>query len=167
MQIRWWVSLVILVVAPLSARAEHALIDLRVFRGEQEPARTEDEARASSDHDPPEGGINPRPLFKAKANEPLVLQFVLINEYPHGEKKDVVVRYFIVREEKARQKHVPDPKSGAVVKGKFTMNFKPKCKVGARLNFSIKEKGFYLLRVETQHTDSDHEHFSAIDIQVE
>jgi hypothetical protein len=34
------------------------------------------------------------------------------------------------------------------------------------VSFRIKEPGVYLLRVETLNTDSDHEHFAAIDVQV-
>ena len=55
----------------------------------------------------------------------------------------------------------------AVTKGSFTLNFKPKARVGARVAFKIKEPGFYLLRVHTTNTNSDHEHFSAIDLQIE
>jgi len=54
-----------------------------------------------------------------------------------------------------------------VTQGRFTLNYKPKCRVGARQSFIIKEPGSYLLRVQTENTDSDHEHFSAIDILVE
>jgi hypothetical protein len=38
--------------------------------------------------------------------------------------------------------------------------------VGARLNVRIDEPGIYLVRVDTQNTQSDHEHFSAIDLEV-
>src|SRR6266446_1518415 len=47
---------------------------------------------AHMDTEPPEGGRNPRPLLKVKIKEPLELQFVLTNDYPHGEKKNVTVR---------------------------------------------------------------------------
>ena len=97
----------------------------------------------------------------------IVLQWILTNTYPHGENKDVVVHYYVVREEKPRQKLLPDLSRGAVTEGRFKSNFKPKCRVGARVAFTIKEPGVYLLRVETSNTNSDHEHFSAIDVQVE
>jgi hypothetical protein len=87
--------------------------------------------------------------------------------YPHGVKKGVTVRYYVVREEKQGQKNVPGPKKGAVTEGRFKMNFKPNCRVGAQVNFTIKGPGTYLLRIETLNTDSDHEHFAAIDVQVE
>jgi hypothetical protein len=62
---------------------------------------------------------------------------------------------------------VPDLREGVVTQGRFTLNYKPKCRVGARESFTIKEPGAYLLRVQTENTDSDHEHFAAIDILVE
>jgi len=54
-----------------------------------------------------------------------------------------------------------------VTKGQFKLNFKPKTRVGARVAFTIPEPGIYMLRVDTLNTSSDHEHFSAIDLQVE
>ncbi len=66
-----------------------------------------DEVKAAADEEPPGGGINPRPEFKAKINEPLLMQFILTNAYPHGELKDVTVRYFVVREDKIGQKKLP------------------------------------------------------------
>ena len=51
-----------------------------------------------------------------------------------------------------------------MTKGEFTMNFKPDCRVGTRLKFQITEPGLYTARVETLNTQSDHEHFSAIDM---
>ncbi len=149
-----------------AARAEHATIDLRAMRIDPATGQSAEEAAAHADQEPPPGGVNPRPLLKARANEPLVLQFILTNTYPHGDVKDVTVQYFVVREEKAGQKAVPDP-AHAALKGSFTMNFKPKCRVGARVGFTVREPGIYLLRVQTLNTNSDHEHFSAIDLKIE
>jgi hypothetical protein len=156
-----------LMAYPFAAHAEHATIDLRLIRPTADARVSNAEASANADVEPPAGGYTPRPLVKVNADEPLVLQFILVNNYPHGAHKDVIVRYFVVREEKARQKKVPDLTRGVVTEGQFKMNFKPKCRVGARVSFSIKEKGIYLLRVQTSNTNSDHEHFSAIDVEVQ
>ena len=166
MRLSFLVACVALAAWPLSARAEHARIDLKLIRLDADPT-TEEAASAVADQEPPAGGRNERPVAKVKAGEPLALQFFLTNTFPHDVKKDVTVRYFVVREDKAGQKNVPDLKDGTVTEGRFTMNFKPGCRVGAHVNFRISEPGVYLLRVETLHTDSDHEHFSAIDVQVE
>jgi hypothetical protein len=163
-----WISgIFVLLFVTTTAQAEHAIIDLRIMRVDPQTGASKDEMSASVLQEPPGENVNQRPQFKAKAGEPLVLQFILTNAYPHGEKKDVRIRYFVVREAKPKQKTVPDLREGVVTQGRFTLNYKPKCRVGARESFTVKEPGAYLLRVQTENTDSDHEHFAAIDILVE
>jgi hypothetical protein len=152
---------------PPIAWAEHANIKLHVLRLEAKSGKGLDEAKAVADEEPPAGGINPRPVFKVKLNEPLVLQFILTNVYPHGELKDVTVRYFVARTDRVGQKKVPELTKGTVNEGSFNLNLKPKARVGARVAFTIRDAGIYLLRVETVNTKSDHEHISAIDLQAE
>jgi hypothetical protein len=167
MQCRFaWALTALVCVAP-AIRAEHGDIDLRVIRLDPQTGVWGEDCRATADQEPPQGGRRQRPVFKVKAGEPLLLQFFLTNTYPHGEKKNVTVRYFIVREAKAGQKAVPSLKEGVVTQGKFTLNFKPKCRVGARVAFSAPAAGVYLIRVQTENSDSDHEHISGIDLQVD
>ncbi len=160
-------ALLALALWPLSGRSEHANIDLRAIRLAPGDGQAQEEASAHADQEPPAGGHNPRPLLKVKVGEPLALQFVLTNTYPHGDIKGAIVRYYVVREEKAGQKALPDRSHGTVTEGRFQLNFKPKGRTGARVNFTLKEPGAYLLRVETDNTQSDHEHFSAIDLKAE
>ncbi len=147
--------------------AEHASISLRVLRVDPATGQSKEEVEAGADQEPPVGGVAPRPMFKATPGEPLTLQFFFTNTYPHGVTKDVTIRYFVVKTTKVKQKETPDPRDGAVVQGSFTLNFKPKSRVGARVPFTIREPGVYLLRVDSLNTQSDHEHFSAIDVVVE
>ncbi|HBI42835.1 MAG TPA: hypothetical protein DDY78_08245 [Planctomycetales bacterium] len=156
-----------LAALPFSARAEHARIDLKLIHIDSNTGADGDSVSAAADQEPPQGGFNERPILKVKAGEPLALQFVFTNTYPHGVIKDATVRYYVAPEEKPGRKSKADLKNGTVTDGQFTLNLKPKCRVGARAVFSIKEPGFYVLRVETVNTDSDHEHFAAIDIEVE
>jgi hypothetical protein len=161
--------LAFLVVAalPLSARAEHARIDLKLIHIDPNSGADGDAASAAADQEPPPGGLNERPITKVKVGEPLALQFVLTDTYPHGVIKNATVRYYVAPEDKPGRKGKADLKKGTVTDGQFTLNLKPKSRVGARVAFAIKEPGFYLLRVETLNTDSDHEHFAAIDVEVE
>jgi hypothetical protein len=145
-----------------SASAEHADIVLRITSMENG-----EEAVAYSDQEPPAGGVKPRPVLKTHARERLVVQFILTNTYPHGVNKDVTVRYYIVPTKALGQKELPDLKGPCVIQGQFQMNFKPKCRVGARVVFAAPGPGTYLLRVDTLNTNSDHEHFSAVDLRVE
>lgn len=146
------------VVAPL-VRAEHAKIELEVSgrRGH---------VIAHVDQTPPEWGKNPRPVLNARAGEPVKLQFVLTNVYPHKTLENVVVHFFVVRQEKVGQKEIPDLKGDVVLESAFDMDFKPGGKAGQRTTLKITEPGAYLVRVETRNTQSDHEHFAAIDLMV-
>jgi hypothetical protein len=168
------VAIAVVFSATSALRAEHARIDLRVSRQGNEVA-------ATADQEPPAGGHNEPPVLKVKANEPLVFQFFLTNIYPHKEIEHVQVRYYVVRvgalgrkpPSSLRERTGPDDDSqplldpGVVTAGQFDLDFKPDCRVGTRLKFKISEPGFYSARVETLNTQSDHEHFSAIDLVVE
>src|SRR5579872_4860313 len=101
-------AVLIALVAVTTASAEHAEISLRLMRLDPATGATKEEVSSQADQDPPQGGLIPRPLLKVKTKEPLVLQFFFTNTYPHGNLKNVTVRYFLVREEKIRQKQVPD-----------------------------------------------------------
>jgi hypothetical protein len=150
--------LVVACVPPAAARAEHAVIKLQVTApdGRQE---------SFADQEPPLGGIKRRPRMTVKHGEPLVVEYFLTNAYPHKQIEGVTVRYFVVRTGAFGVKDLPDLKE-AVTQGTVNMNFKPKCRVGARFNLRIDDPGIYLVRVDTQNTQSDHEHFSAIDLEV-
>ena len=52
------------------------------------------------------------------------------------------------------------------VEGSFKFNLKPKARIGAKERVVMSEPGAFLLRVESVHTQRDHEHFAAIDLEV-
>jgi len=146
-------------ISAASVRAEHAKIQLDV-------ASPRDQVTAFVDQTPPEWGKNPRPVLKAKPNEPIRIQFMLTNVYPHKTLENVVVHFFIVRQEKPGQKEIPDLKGDVVLESAFDMDFKPGGKAGQRTTVKIDTPGAYLVRVESRNTHSDHEHFAAIDLVV-
>ena len=113
-----------LAVLPLSARAEHARIDLKLIRIDADSGADGDSVSAAADQEPPPGGFNERPILKVKAGEPLALQFVLTNTYPHGVIKDATVRYYVATEDKPGRKSKADLKNGTVTDGQFTLNLK-------------------------------------------
>ncbi len=165
----------LLTSAATMARAEHARIDLRVIAGPNK------EASSTSDTDPPPGGRITPPVFKVKVNQPLVLQFFFTNTDPHHEIEQVQIRYYVVRADKLGRKpartfqdssgKIDDAKpfleAGVVSRGRFTLDFKPETKVGTRLKFQLPAPGLYSVRVGSVGTQSDHEHFSAIDLVAE
>jgi hypothetical protein len=141
------------------AFAEHAKINLDVSVGRES-------ITAHVDQTPPDSGKNPRQVLKAKVNEPIRIQYVLTNVYPHKTLENVVVHFFVVRENKVGQKELPDLKGDVVLESAFDMDFKPGAKAGCRTTLKIDTPGVYLIRVESRNTQSDHEHFSAIDLVV-
>jgi hypothetical protein len=152
--------LALLAACPRPLRAEHAKIDLDVSApGGQQTAHV--------DQTPPESGKNPRPVLKVKAGEPIKIQWVYTNVYPNKTISNVVMHFFIARQEKVGQKELPDLQGDVVLETAFDMDFKPGAKAGARSTVKIDAPGVYLIRVESRATQSDHEHFAAIDLVVE
>jgi len=78
----------------------------------------------------------------------------------------VVVHFYIALEKKAGQHDLPDLNQDVFTETAFEMDFKPGGKAGQRSTFRIDKPGVYLVRVETRNTQSDHEHFAAIDLVI-
>ncbi|MBV8384856.1 MAG: hypothetical protein JO355_05865 [Planctomycetaceae bacterium] len=144
----------------LPAHAEHAKINLQV-------ASPRDQQASFADQTPPDWGKNSRPVVRARVGDPIRVEWVLTNGYPHKTLEDVVVHFFIARQEKAGQKELPDLRGDVVLESAFEMDFKPGGKAGQRDTVRVDAPGIYLVRVETRQTQSDHEHFAAIDLVVE
>jgi hypothetical protein len=142
------------------ARGEHAKITLEV-------ASPAGQQTAYMDQTPPDWGKNPRPVVKAKVGDPIKIQWTFINVYPHKTLENVVVHFFVAREAKAGQKELPELNDQVVLETAFDMDFKPGGKAGQRNTLRINDPGVYLIRVESGKTQSDHEHFAAIDLVVE
>ena len=148
-----------LLLTPLPAHAEHFDIKLTATS----PDGTTKEAFA--DQTPPVGGLNPRPVLRARPGDTIVFQFIMTNVYAHAFAHDAGVRFFVVREREPGQKDVPALENLAA-EASFTFNLKPGARIGAKERVVISEPGTYLLRVESQRTQRDHEHFAAIDLEV-
>ncbi len=149
-------------LVPTLAQAEHAKINLNVAgRSVQETAFV--------DQTPPDSGKNPRPVMKVKAGESLKIQYMLTNVYPHKTLENVVVHFFIARQDRVAQRDLPNlaEEKNIVLETAVELDLKPNAKSGARMKVKIDEPGIYLVRIETKQTGSDHEHFSAIDVVVE
>ncbi len=148
------------VYLPCTARAEHAKINLDVSTGRSQET-------AFVDQTPPVSGKNPRPVLKARVGEPIKIQWILTNVYPHKTLDNAVVHFYVARQEKVGQKELPDLSGEVVIETAAEMDLKPGAKTGARTTLKVDKPGVYLVRVETRQTQSDHEHFAAIDLVVE
>ena len=152
----------ILAANPAPSRAEHAKINLDVSAsGEQ--------VTAFVDQTPPEHGKNPRPVLKVKAGQPIKIQWSLTNVYPHKTLENVVVHFYVRQGESAGQKPTPDlgveATSSSSPPSRWTSS--PAPRPGPATTFRIDKPGAYLVRVESRQTQSDHEHFAAVDLVVE
>lgn len=142
--------------------AEHAKINLEV-------SSPRDQVAAFVDQTPPDSGKNPRPVLTVKAGDKIRINWLFTNVYPHKTLENVVVHFYIAREDKKGQKELPNlaVADNVVLESAFDMDFKPGTKAGQRHTLKIDQPGVYLIRLETKETKSDHEHFSAIDLVVE
>lgn len=144
------------------ALAEHFDFDLSI----QTPK--EKTSTQTADTDPPPQGTGPRLVCHAAKGDPLIFQFFMNSNFPHNAIKAVTVRYYITPEEKVGQNTVPARGGDTVLEGYFTMDFKPKTgRVGLRQLLHIDKPGVYLVRVQSENSDSDHEHFVAIDLKID
>jgi hypothetical protein len=154
------VLLLALALAPARAQAEHAKVELTVVAPNAQQT-------AYVDQTPPEWGKNPRPVLKVKVGEPIKIQWMFTNVYPHKTLENVVVHFFVAREAKVGQKELPVLNDDVLLEAAFDMDFKPGSKAGQRNTLRIDAPGAYLIRAESRNTQSDHEHFAAIDLLVE
>ncbi len=114
--------------------------------------RSRENVTAFVDQTPPEWGKNPRPVLKAKVNEPIRIQFLLTNVYPHKTLENVVVHFFIAKQKKVGQKELPDLKGDVVIETAFDMDFKPGGKAGQRSTVKIDTRR----RLPDAHRDAEH-----------
>ncbi len=146
----------------LPAGAEHFDILLKAVSGNSQ-------VEAAADTTPPIGGVNPRPVLHIKVGEFVKLSWQMKNVFPHDLQRGVTVHFFVVKEDKLGQKPVPNPsgKSG-ILDNSFTMDFSEKASASGSVRLKLSEAGNYLVRLQSEETHEahDHEHFSAIDIEV-
>ena len=154
------VAILIILAPAVVLRAEH--FDIKLVAAGPDGASQQ----AFADQSPPEGGLIPRPVLKVRAGDRITMQFIMTNVYPHGMATGAGVHYFVVKERELGQKPVPALTENVVAEGTFTFDLKPQARIGARQQIVVREPGVYLLRVESQRTQRDHEHFAAMDLQV-
>lgn len=157
----FWATLLVLAFAPYyRARAEHFSISLTI---ENADSKTESHA----DDDPPPVGLNPWPVFHARVGEALTWQFFMTNVKPHEPFEQMKVRYYLAPAVQSGRKDLSASETTPVFRGEFLLDFKYKGRVGLRQQFRVDRPGKYVLRVESVDSHSEHEHFSAIDVEVQ
>jgi hypothetical protein len=146
-----------------AARAEHFAIDLDV------QARNE-KATAHAVKLGPGQKKNSRPILHLKAGERVHAKWQLTNTHPKSSFKDVLVHFFVVKEDQVGQQTVPKLGKTVQAESALTMDFRPGDKTRGELSFVIDGPGAYLLRLETVGAaiaPETHEHYAAMDLVVE
>jgi hypothetical protein len=92
--------------------------------------------------------IQAREVLKVSKSRPIVVTWTVTSRARTGTATDVLVHFFVVREEKAGQLPVPKLDKDVVIESALTMDFKPGEKSNGSLTFGIKIPGTYLLRLE-------------------
>jgi hypothetical protein len=141
---------------------EHAKINLDVTVGTEQ-------VTAFVDQTPPDHGKNPRPVIKAKEGEEVKIVAMFTNTYPNKTIENVVIHFYVARQDKVGQKATPDltVEENVILETAMEMDFKPGAKAGSRTKLHAPKPGVYLIRIESRQTNSDHEHFAAVDLVVE
>jgi hypothetical protein len=150
------------VLALGTARANHFAIALKV-------ETTKESKAAKSETLAPGLKAKVREVFAAKAGQKITVRWTLTNTSATTA-HNVLVHFFVVKEEQAGQAEVPKLTKDVVAESAVTLDFAPKDKTTGELTFRIERSGAYLVRLETisagvAGTD-DHEHFAALDLTV-
>jgi hypothetical protein len=111
-----------------------------------------------------------REVFAAKAGQKFTVRWTLTNVSAKMPAKDVLVHFFVVKEEKAGQVEVPKLIKDVVAESAVTVDFAPKDRAKGELTFTIEQAGAYLVRLETIGAGApgadEHEHFAALDVTI-
>lgn len=120
-----------------------------------------------TDELPTVGEPHARPVFAAAKGETLLVSWQASN---NGSEMlpDVLVHFFVVKEEKTGQRAVPRLDQSVPHEGALTLDFKPARSARGQFSLHITEPGSYLVRVESQGlaAQRDHECFTALDLVV-
>ena len=152
-------SWALLTLAATAAWGEHFDITLSV-------AGQGRRVEAHADQTPPATGHLPRPVFHGRTDELLELQFLVTDANPHRTYEGLTVHYYLAAQP-ASSPSAGLNASAPLTEGRLSLDLKPDGKVGWRQQLRVPQPGCYLLRVESEHSQSDHEHFAAIDLQIE
>jgi hypothetical protein len=156
------VGVVAALVSPACARADHFAIDLKVETSSGSRTVHGQAARLG-------GKSKPRQVLEGAPRKPIAVHWTLTSTETKETFKDVVVHFFVVKEEKTGQEAVPKLDKQVEVESALTMDFKPADKAQGEQTFQIDKPGVYLVRLETVGAavgGDGHEYFAALDLMV-
>jgi hypothetical protein len=149
-------------VSSIHASADPFAIDLEVRVGK---ARTTTHAEAAGNRLKPRA----RGVLEARVGQQIAVRWILRRTAGKDVVRDVVVHFYVAREEKVGQPAVADLRKDVAVESALSMDFKPQATAQGQLRFAIEKPGCYLLRLETigaAVTLDSHESYAALDLVI-
>ena len=143
-----------------AAFASHLVVQLSVEVGSRR-------VQADTDTFPPPAGRKPRLVLKARSGESIRLHWSVKNSDPRKKIEKLLVQLAIVPVARVGQKEVPDLRKEAVWQTAIATALEPNRDTHGDIELPVSEPGVYLIRVESGFTERDHEHFAAVDLQIE
>jgi hypothetical protein len=143
-----------------AALASHLAVQLTVEAGGRR-------VQAETDTFPPPGGRKPRPVLKAHSGDTIRLRWSVKNPDRSKKIEKLLIHLAIVPEAQVGQKEVPDLRKDAVWQTAIATALEPNHDTHGEIELPVSERGVYLIRVESGFTERDHEHFAAVDLQIE
>lgn len=152
---------VLLTAASPAGRADEFTLKLKVDAPDH-PVSTKETVESTAEKPPA------RPVVELMHDKPVSVSWHAENTSDSEEYKDVLVHFFVVKEEKTGQREIPPLTEDVTYEGALTADFKPHDDADWKWMLKIHEPGNYLLRVETlgMETDHGHNHFAAMDLIV-
>src|SRR5207302_9941534 len=90
-----------------------------------------------------------RAILQATAGEPITVTWTLRSLDAKTTVPDVLVHFFVARENATGQRELPKLDEKVVVESALTMDFKPNDRAKGNVTFAVATPGSYLLRLET------------------
>jgi hypothetical protein len=111
-----------------------------------------------------------RSVLHVKVGERVVVKWTMTNSDTKASFKNVLVHFFVVKEDEAGQLLVPKLLKDVALESALTMDFGPGEKTRGELSFTLDNAGAYLVRLETIGAaagSEGHEHYAALDVVAE
>jgi hypothetical protein len=108
----------------------------------------------------------PRGVLMASVDARITLQWTVRNTDKAATSKDVLLHFFVVREDRIGQAEVPKLTRGVVAEGALTMDFKPNDRTQGEVTFTVPQAGAYLVCIELKDSGGRDEPSAKLDLLV-
>jgi hypothetical protein len=126
--------------APAALRADDFSIDLKAQAGK--------EAKIVEAKFPAVPKKAERQILSVAANTSVTVKWTARKTDQGAVAKDVLVHFFVVKEDRPDQQEVPKLTKGVIAESALTMDFKSQDKAEGEIAFTIPNAGCYLIRLE-------------------